>query len=598
VKTEIRTTNRSVNARTQALGALSITIQDGGKEHELKPISILDRNITVDKNKEIYLAPDEKRQLNFRLRNHKWHETALVRQAEDTSLVLSLIEKERPTADSRISRRWTTSNLHPITARIQNDLAAGQWATCSVENISIGGAKLTTSIDHLFLEGQHGEVEIDYPLQAENSQQKFEVSRVQRKADYQELHIRFATITDSHIQSISEHLIRFQLENKISELELDLSRTTWPSERISTNTKKIGNKIEVCAIIHEEVLCRLDAELGTTSIDIQNMSFDHRWTEENQLLSMLDPLFGELETIDALDELHIVGNYQFLEKLGFSTGEGDSDRWILKTQDIGVSNAIYTSTGEKNRSFRNYLSPSKDKNKAKVSWDDYGLVYDKMCEVNSSYKQLLEGYNHWLNSLNLDIAHAIDIGAGTGNFVLETSKSLPNTDIVHIDQDIIMNLFAQNKYRAKNVNNVRIRTTQIESASFEKSSIDLATSVHALYTLKDPQLALSRIYNWLKPEGYFYIVDIGRTIDTNEWSKHIFLETTRSRGLFSTAKYFWDARAAIKANKEIEATQNKGEYWTKSHEQFRDALENAGFLIEHSEITYRGNSDLAICRKN
>lgn len=578
----------------QSLGALAVSLQTSSVPLNLDLISIGDQTVTT--NAPSTLPEHQPNQiLEFELRNYRWRMPATLEEGNETEFAFRLQDSDRPKADSRIAKRWTGNSLHPVVAKIQNHINAGQWTICSVDNLSIGGAQVTTTNDVLFIPGQRGNIELYYPFTEKASKQQYEILKIQNLSESQVLNIRFSPITDEHIQFLARHLIRFEWSSYPEEFELDLSSTPWPTERISSKTEIAKRRVTVHCRILQHHVCSLDAKIRSNTVQIDEFSFNKNWSTDDQISHMIACLIPELDKTIQRIELKDPGNLNFIDALGVDY-EKIGSTLILNVPATTPSQRKNSTNQQSTFSSRTQLNSSANE-KYDVSWDDYGLVYDKMCAVNSSYRALVEEYKSWLKNLSKEIRYAADVGAGTGNFVIQTALALPEADIVHVDRDIVMNLFAQEKYQEAGLDNVRIKTSAIEQTNFPDESLGLITAVHSLYTLTNPESILRKMYDWLEPGGLLYVVDIGRTINTNEWSKHIFIETSKERGIAATAKYFWDARAAISANKRIEATQSSGEYWTKSHEEFREALESVGFDIKESKETYRGNSDFAICQK-
>ena len=577
---------------TIELAALTAVAVYKGHSYPLKLVSLRGDVLTAEAITNNVMRNGSSCEIEFRLREAKWLRPATLSRTTQSTTIFELSGSGRPPADSRIAKRWRTNRLHPIAGRVQNHLCAGQWFHCAVDNISIGGARLIVAMSSNFAQSQIGLVEIHYPLQTSRSTQSFQITGISEVNNEQHLHVRFSPITNSHIRSIARHLIEFGWHSPISEIELDLSSTDWPKHRIRTRLTRQGDKVEVEASVLGEVICSLTSAVQGSTLRIENTALDARWDEGEQLQSLIAPLIEDLKNRPQLNKIQAAKRHSALGQLSFR--KTADDHWVYELNETSTPETL--SANDKGSQGTVYAS-SNTPRENDISWDDYGLVYDKMCEVNSSYQALVDGYSQWLKTKEGSVEKAVDIGAGTGNFVLKAAGQLSTADVAHVDQDIVMNLFAQEKYFSANIRNVSIKTCSAESASFRESSLDLVTAIHSLYTLPDPLETLSRIFTWLKSGGYLYVVDIGRTIDTNEWSRHIFLETTKDRGFLSTVRYFWEARDAISQNKKIQANQSHGKYWMKSHSEFVDALKNIGFIIEKSEITYRGNSDLAICRK-
>jgi len=54
---------------------------------------------------------------------------------------------------------------------------------------------------------------------------------------------------------------------------------------------------------------------------------------------------------------------------------------------------------------------------------------------------------------------------------------------------------------------------------------------------------------------------------------------------------------ANKQNNYIQEIQIRGEFWTHTPEEFCETIQNVGFEILESSVTYRGVSDFVVVRK-
>ena len=234
----------------------------------------------------------------------------------------------------------------------------------------------------------------------------------------------------------------------------------------------------------------------------------------------------------------------------------------------------------------------------KVRWDEYAQAYDVMCSANPAYQKNLALFREWIADLCLPPASTIcDVGAGTGNYVVELARRFPDARVTHLDSDPMMNRMASRKYRLSGIGNVGFASSNATTAHFAPSTLDLIVCVNALYTFAEPSRVLSAFHSWLKPAGYLFVIDLGRPMDVADWSRYIVTSSVTTIGVSATVKAFFKGRKAIGQNRLIRREQELGRYWLHSPTDFNEALIDAGFEIARTQICYRDVCDLAICRK-
>jgi ubiquinone/menaquinone biosynthesis C-methylase UbiE len=235
---------------------------------------------------------------------------------------------------------------------------------------------------------------------------------------------------------------------------------------------------------------------------------------------------------------------------------------------------------------------------SRVRWDEYAQAYDVMCTTNPAYQNNLDIFRSWINSIQMSDTSAIcDVGAGTGNYVLELATRFPNSRVIHLDSDPIMNRTASKKYRAHNVENIEFNLSRVLDARFEPKTLDLIVCINALYTFTDVQAVLDRFRAWLKPAGLMFLLDLGRPMNVADWSKYIIGSSLAQRGIRATLSAFLKGRKAIGQNRLIRREQDRGHYWLHSSEEFTETISTAGFEITKFQTCYREACDLAVCRK-
>jgi ubiquinone/menaquinone biosynthesis C-methylase UbiE len=233
-----------------------------------------------------------------------------------------------------------------------------------------------------------------------------------------------------------------------------------------------------------------------------------------------------------------------------------------------------------------------------MDWEAYAKHYDEMCRFNPAYQENIEALISRLDSWSLPDAPAIcDIGAGTGNYILQLSSVLKGASYVHVDFDRRMIESAQMKYRDHGVVNVTFVLKPVSQLDFEESFFDLILCVNALYAFPDRARVLADIRRWLKPTGKLFIIDFGRRQKSLDWAMYMFRESIRSRRFGEAVKAFFESREVLKQNRRSTRGQESGRYWLHSTEEFGEYLSESGFKVEELASCYRDYADMAICSK-
>jgi ubiquinone/menaquinone biosynthesis C-methylase UbiE/c-di-GMP-binding flagellar brake protein YcgR len=274
-----------------------------------------------------------------------------------------------------------------------------------------------------------------------------------------------------------------------------------------------------------------------------------------------------------------------------------SFRRPAKDHEVVVANGGHYVDGSYPTRIRNLPEPDCAR-RAEVQWAEYAQAYDVMCASNPAYQENLSLFRDWINSLELPPSPNIcDVGAGTGNYVVELAERYPNAIVTHVDSDPVMNRTAFRKYRARGLSNISFRACLATDAAIDVGSVDLIACVNALYSFPDAERAISAFHSWLRPHGYLFIIDLGRPMDVADWSRYIVRSSLRNVGFAKTLRAFAKGRKAIGQNRRIRREQDRGVYWLHTGGQLRSVLEAVGFKVTTLATCYRDVCDLAICRK-
>lgn len=233
-----------------------------------------------------------------------------------------------------------------------------------------------------------------------------------------------------------------------------------------------------------------------------------------------------------------------------------------------------------------------------VSWKTYAQTYDMLLQYNPFYQQVhqevMEAVKDWKMAKGDCIA---DLGAGTGNYSIALAKQFPQATVLHIDSDEGMNAVTRDKRESDNITNHHTLEKGIDDVKIEKESLKALVSIHALYTFPDPHKALREMYSWLEPGGCAVLVNSGRVVNVWSWQLAIGWHLLKTYGLKKTLEIMRQGKEVSKQNAYIRDMQVRGEFWTHTHKEFCEAVQNAGFEILESKKTFRGISDFVVVRK-
>jgi ubiquinone/menaquinone biosynthesis C-methylase UbiE len=232
-----------------------------------------------------------------------------------------------------------------------------------------------------------------------------------------------------------------------------------------------------------------------------------------------------------------------------------------------------------------------------IDWDAYASQYDLLAKYNPAYSDNIALMRYLLSRyLVREPKRVLDIGAGTGNYICALGKDYPNASFVHLDADVVMNRIAEGKYRSAGIRNIDIVTSPVLDAELDRGGFDLIICINALYAMQSRDKVLSKVRNWLREDGSFFVIDFGRHTDIWDWSKYIFGHILRDLGVREFVRFLVKGSETIRQNRKGSKGQLEGIYWLHSTDEFKLALEASGFSVEHIETCYRDYCDLALCR--
>ncbi len=140
-------------------------------------------------------------------------------------------------------------------------------------------------------------------------------------------------------------------------------------------------------------------------------------------------------------------------------------------------------------------------NKLEEFWDKASKNYDKTEErFEYIHSKSRENAKKYFNSSDI----VLDYGCGTGTISCEFSNQVKEIHAIDISSEMIE--IAKKKAVAGQVENVHFAQTDIFDERYKEASFDTVLAFNMLHTVSNPQEALQRIRELLKPEGLFISV--------------------------------------------------------------------------------------------
>lgn len=137
-------------------------------------------------------------------------------------------------------------------------------------------------------------------------------------------------------------------------------------------------------------------------------------------------------------------------------------------------------------------------NKSKKFWDNASKNYDKT-EKRFEYihQKSRENTKKYLESSNV----VLDYGCGTGTTACEIANDVKEIYAIDISSKMIE--ISKGKAAAKNIKNVTFAEGDIFDETLKKESFDRILAFNMLHTIPNPEDAMQRINELLKPDGLF-----------------------------------------------------------------------------------------------
>lgn len=233
-----------------------------------------------------------------------------------------------------------------------------------------------------------------------------------------------------------------------------------------------------------------------------------------------------------------------------------------------------------------------------VRWEAYAEAYDLMAAYNPAYQENMARFAAQIRDWRIGPSDVLlELGAGTGNYSIALAEAFPHARVWHVDSNPGMNAIARRKAKKRGLENLRIVQEDVQRFYVAPQTVKAVVCINALFCMPQPRHLIHRIYEWMRPQGYLYVDDIGRVVKMADWFGFIFKSLHGRFGLIRTLVLIFRSRQVIAANRRISRAQQRGEFWTHDLDQFAAQFLSAGFRIDHHFLSYRNYNDGLVCRK-
>jgi len=221
-------------------------------------------------------------------------------------------------------------------------------------------------------------------------------------------------------------------------------------------------------------------------------------------------------------------------------------------------------------------------------WNLYSYVYDFLPRYFRPYQKLLADVVSAVGANIPKGGKILDSGCGTGNFSI--GLGLRGYEVVGIDISHAMLERARLKKKKAGLQNVEFKEWDIEKglALYPDAYFDCVVSVHALYTLREPEAAIREYLRVLKPSGRFIMAEPHSPIKIIPIAKEIY----REGGLANVVKLLLTQSGVGVCNLLIGKRLRDGSYHYWDKERLRNVLRDACFRIDSVVPAYAAGLDL------
>ncbi len=134
----------------------------------------------------------------------------------------------------------------------------------------------------------------------------------------------------------------------------------------------------------------------------------------------------------------------------------------------------------------------------------YSCCYylDKATTLDEAEEAML---NLYLERANIENGHTIlDLGCGWGSFSLFAAEKLPRSNIVAVSNSKLQKEYIENKIKERNIKNLKVIKADINKFDI-KLKFDRIISIEMFEHMRNYQLLLRKIYNFLKKNGKLFV---------------------------------------------------------------------------------------------
>lgn len=232
--------------------------------------------------------------------------------------------------------------------------------------------------------------------------------------------------------------------------------------------------------------------------------------------------------------------------------------------------------------------PQRDGQAQLNMWNIYSYVYDLLPRYFRAYQKLLADV---VSSVEANVpkgGKVLDSGCGTGNFSIGLGLCGYNVEGIDISRAMLER--ARLKKKKARLENVEFKEWDIEKglALYPDASFDCVVSVHALYTLREPEAAIREYLRVLKPSGHFIMAEPHSPVRIIPIAKEIY----REGGLRDVVKLLFTQSGVGVCNLLIGKKLRDGSYHYWDEERLRDILRDARFSIDSVVPAYAAGCDL------
>jgi phosphatidylethanolamine/phosphatidyl-N-methylethanolamine N-methyltransferase len=221
-------------------------------------------------------------------------------------------------------------------------------------------------------------------------------------------------------------------------------------------------------------------------------------------------------------------------------------------------------------------------------WNVYSYVYDLMPRYFRAYQKLLADVVSAVETNTPKGGKILDSGCGTGNFSI--GLGLKGYNVEGIDISHAMLERARLKKKKAGLENVEFKEWDIEKglALYPDANFDCVISVHALYTLREPEAAIGEYMRVLKPSGHLITAEPSSPIRIIPIAKEIYHEG----GLRDVAKLLFTQSGVGICNLLIGKRLRNGSYHYWDEARLRSVLQQGCFRMDDVVPAYAGGLDL------